>query len=77
MRNDRAEVETLAIDGDVKAVLSYMQDNLPAHKLVAIATALPTMAKLLWERFPQESVTTITLGIKPKECSQSLSASSV
>jgi len=57
---DRAELN-FAIDGDVKAVLEFMQENIPTEKLLGIAEKLPELARLLWAGFPQEPCTAISL----------------
>jgi hypothetical protein len=44
----------LTVDKDLQAVIEFMQNEIPTGKLVRIAEALPKMARLLWERFPQE-----------------------
>lgn len=59
-RTDRAAMQ-FAIDGDVKAVLEFMQNNISASKLVGIAEKLPDMARLLWSHFPQEPFKPIRL----------------
>jgi hypothetical protein len=60
-RTDRAATH-LAIDGNVKAVLEFIQDNVPATKLVAVTERLPEMARLLWGHFPQEPCHVLNLG---------------
>jgi hypothetical protein len=68
----------ISVDGDVKAVLSFMQDNLPASKLVVVAEALPQMARLLWGQFQQEpfAVASFDALKKPRQ-SQLVSTESV
>ena len=51
----------LMIDPDVQAVLEFMQSNLQASRLVAVACALPQMATLLWGHYPQEHCCALTL----------------
>lgn len=51
----------LIINPDVKSVLEFMQDRIPACRLVAIAESLPSLAKLLWDRYPQEPSPALTL----------------
>lgn len=46
----------LVIDDHLKAVLEFMQVNVPAEKCVGVADALPQMARLLWGIIPQEPV---------------------
>lgn len=53
------------IDEHAKSVLEFMQSNIPSSKLVGIAERLPQMAKLLWDRYPQEAVTAVELRSKP------------
>jgi hypothetical protein len=66
------------IDEHVKAVLKYMQENIPASKLVGVGDAIPKMARLLWDQFQQEPVLAMELR-KPKtgQENQSLSIASV
>jgi hypothetical protein len=68
------------IDEHVRAVLNYMQENIPASKLVGVGDAIPKMARLLWDQFQQEPV--LVMGLrdpKPKtgQEHQSLSIASV
>jgi|SRR5581483_2420099 len=57
---DRA---TIAIDRDVKLVLEFIESNVPADKLVRVATAVAALAHVLWselvplERYPILSIT--------------------
>lgn len=44
----------LVLDGDVQAVVEFMQQNIASGKLVAVAESIPKLARLLWDRFPQE-----------------------
>ncbi len=53
----------LSVDPEVQAVLEFMQTNLPACRLVAIADSLPQLARLLWGRYPQEPCDVITLSV--------------
>jgi hypothetical protein len=63
MGTDRAAVN-LVIDEDVKAVLEFIQDKIPASKLVAVSERLPEMARLLWGHFPQEPCHVLNLELK-------------
>lgn len=60
----------LIINPDVKSILEFMQDRIPVCRLVAIAESLPSMAKLLWDRYPQEPCPALTLDV-PKLTSPS------
>jgi hypothetical protein len=55
----------LILDDHVKAVLEFMQERIPACKLVGVAERMPHIAKLLWDRYPQEAVTAVELHPKP------------
>jgi hypothetical protein len=44
----------LQIDPDLKGVLEFMQNNIPAQRLVSTAARIPEMAGLLWGCYPQE-----------------------
>ena len=57
---DRAEMQLVA-DGHVKAVLEFMQANLPTAKLIGVADSLPQMARLLWGHYPQEPCAAVAL----------------
>jgi uncharacterized protein (DUF2267 family) len=57
---DRTERE-LVLDQDVKSVLEFMQDNIPAEKLIAVAESMPKLARLLWEYLPQEPMPILVL----------------
>jgi len=39
------------IDPSVEQVLAFMQNNLPAHKLLGVASAVADLSKLLWSRY--------------------------
>jgi len=51
LKNNEMNIEA---DQDVKAVIGFMQHNIPTSKLVGIAERLPELAKLLWGHYPQE-----------------------
>jgi hypothetical protein len=46
----------VVLDSDVKAVAEFMQNNIPAAKLMGVAEALPTLASILWSKYPQEPI---------------------
>ena len=58
---DRAVEMQFVIDEHVKAVLEFMQENVPASKLIGVAESVPQMARLLWDRFQQEPFSSISL----------------
>jgi len=63
-------------DEHVRLVLEYMQDNIPASKLVAVSDLMPKIARLLWEGIPQEPVRALSLTLpKAVGCSRSQEAS--
>jgi hypothetical protein len=49
------------LDEHVKMVLEFMQGRIPASKLIGTAEKLPQIAKLLWDRYPQEPVNVASL----------------
>lgn len=55
----------ISLDSDVQSVLEYMQQNIPASKLVGIAETLPDMARLLWSRYSREPFHAIEFGNEP------------
>jgi hypothetical protein len=46
----------LVVDDDVKAILSFMQRNIPTDKLVAISTAISRLAPCLWSQYQSTNV---------------------
>jgi hypothetical protein len=60
---DRTELQLIA-DADAKAVLEFMQDRIPAAKLAGVAEGAARMARLLWDRFPQESCSCLKLELE-------------
>ena len=61
----------LEMDGDVKAVAEFMQQNIPASKLVGVATVIGQLAPILWGRFPVEDVIHMRLqGEAISDCDQ-------
>lgn len=65
------------IDPDVRRVLEFMQENIPAVKLYGVSEALPQMGRLLWGQHPQEPVVAATLLTPKGHLSQSDSSESV
>ena len=55
----------LVLDSDIKAVLEYMQANVPASKLIGVAERVQELARPLWGQFPQEPCHSISL-VSPK-----------
>lgn len=55
---DRAEIH---LDEHVQKMLTYMQRNVPTHKLIGVADAIQKSARLLWEQYPQEPLQGMTL----------------
>jgi len=61
---DRAKMQLVA-DEHVKAVLEFMQANVPTAKLCGVADSLPQIGRLLWGRYEQEPFNAIGL-VLPK-----------
>ncbi len=55
----------LLIDPDVKAVLEFMQRNIPAGKLVPVATAVRHLAPVFYGRYKEEDVSALLLIEQP------------
>jgi hypothetical protein len=51
----------LEIDPDVKAVAEFMQGNLPASRLVSVASAVAALAPILWGQHQSESICSLSL----------------
>ena len=61
----------LILDGDLKSVVEFMQSNIATSKLVGVAESLPKLAKLLWDRYPQEPLNGLSLCAEPLTVSTS------
>lgn len=48
----------LVMDEHLRKVAEFMRENLPVAKRVAVANALPDLAKILWDRpnWPKEEI---------------------
>ena len=53
------------IDSDVQAVLEFMQQRIPAAKLIAVAEGVRRLAGPMWDGYPQENCQPIAL-VLPK-----------
>jgi hypothetical protein len=57
----------IEINPEVKAVMEYMQQILPAARLVPVADAVQKIAPILWGHYPTEEVRALELNDKPIE----------
>jgi len=55
----------LEMDGDVKAVLQFMQRNVQASHLVAVAGAVADLAPILWGKYEKEGISALLLREAP------------
>jgi hypothetical protein len=55
----------LPIDADVKKVIAFMQNHVPAAKLVAVADSIKKLATPLWGHHQSEIVVPMSLRNKP------------
>lgn len=53
------------IDPDVKSVLQFMQSNVPASKLLAVADGVADLARLLWEHYKQDEIELLRIKAAP------------
>jgi hypothetical protein len=53
------------IDDDAKAVLSFMQRNISADKLVAVSKFISQIAPCLWSHYPIADVIPMNLQLPP------------
>jgi len=60
MNRDRVELD-LVVDRDVKAVLEFMQANIPTARLIGVVESLPKIGRLLWDQYEQEPVEAIRM----------------
>lgn len=51
----------LVVDADVQVVAEFMQSNVAASRLVAIADGLAAIAPLIWGRYEPEKVLALRL----------------
>jgi hypothetical protein len=51
----------LQIDGHLNGVLEFMQETIPANKLVGVAERIPELARLLWSHNQQEPISPVNL----------------
>jgi hypothetical protein len=61
MKASSSRNRVLQIDEHLQRLLEFMQDTIPANKLVGIAEKVPIMARLLWGHNPQEPVSSVSL----------------
>jgi hypothetical protein len=55
----------MIVDEDVRAVAQFMQERLPASRLVPVADGIAAIAPLLWGHFQREEVRTLRLKSDP------------
>ena len=55
----------LEMDIDVKAVLSFMQRNIPADKLVSVSSSISKIAPCLWDRHKAIDIVPLSLTAPP------------
>jgi hypothetical protein len=55
----------MEIDLDVAAVLKFMQNNVPASKLLAVADGVSNLARLLWGHHNQDQIELLRLKADP------------
>lgn len=55
----------ITVDDDVKAVAAFMQKEIAASRLVAVADGLAAMAPLLWGKYPAEAIQAMRLECSP------------
>ena len=67
----------LSVDADVKAVLEFMERNVPANKLVRVAAAAASLAPILWsELVPLERTPVLSLSPESSHGQQSIATQS-
>ena len=55
----------LDIDPDVKAVAAFMQEQIPADRLVSVAIAIEGLAPALWGQYDRSQVQALSLCAEP------------
>lgn len=53
------------MDGDVQRVAEFMQGNVPADKLTAVAISLAQIAPALWGRYGAQEIAALQLVADP------------
>lgn len=67
----------VTMDSDVQLVAEFMQNNVPASRLLSVATGLAACAPLLWGQFAAADVTPpLSLQAEPISGPQTRSTSS-
>lgn len=62
IRNPQIDRDTrVEIDPDLHAAAEWMQANVPASRLVAVAGSLATLAPILWGQFKAEEIDAVRL----------------
>ncbi len=51
--------DRVELDDHLQDVLQFMQENVPAEKLVQVSVCLNRIAPLLWGQYPQQEVLAI------------------
>ncbi|MCU1303442.1 MAG: hypothetical protein JWQ87_3726 [Candidatus Sulfotelmatobacter sp.] len=59
--SDHRDRVAFEVDEHMKAVLQFMQENVPTSKLIGVSDSIPQVARLLWGSFPQEPCCFVTL----------------
>lgn len=78
MNHSEKNGSSLVVNKHVQDVLEFMQEKVPAHRLIEVAEAIPGLARLLWSSVPQEPLPILRFSI-PKATTrdrESLSLSS-
>ena len=55
------EAMTILVDPDIEKVAAFMQAELPASKLIAVASWLAALAPVLWGRYGRDEITPATV----------------
>jgi len=55
----------IEVDPDLQGAAEWMQRNIPAAKLVAVASGLASFAPLLWGQYQPEAIQAIRLVAEP------------
>ena len=55
----------LVLDDDVHRVIEFMQAEIPAARLVAVAAGIAQLAPIVWEEYQQEKIQAFRLVSRP------------
>ena len=69
--------QSFEADPDVLVVVRFMQDNIPAARLISVSRAVNELAPLLWGQHEREPVQSLSLSATPVTSVESTRAAAI